>query len=90
MAEPNRPLSPHLQVYKFEITMAMSIVHRITGTGLYFGTALIAWWFAAAAIGDGRAGLFQSLVRSTDFDRLYLGFVPSHAWRSSPLRLGHG
>jgi len=59
MAEPNRPLSPHLQIYKFEITMAMSIVHRITGTGLYFGTALLAWWFAAAAIGDGAFDMAQ-------------------------------
>jgi succinate dehydrogenase / fumarate reductase cytochrome b subunit len=46
-----RPLSPHLQVYKLIPTMAMSIVHRITGAALYFGTILVAWWLIAAASG---------------------------------------
>lgn len=46
-----RPLSPHLQVYRFAWTMTMSIVHRITGAGLYFGTALLAIWLIAAASG---------------------------------------
>ena len=44
-----RPLSPHLQIYKPTLTMTMSIVHRITGVGNYFGTLLLAWWFLAAA-----------------------------------------
>jgi succinate dehydrogenase / fumarate reductase cytochrome b subunit len=48
----NRPLSPHLQVYKLIPTMLMSIVHRITGGALYFGTLLIAWWLTAAATGQ--------------------------------------
>lgn len=47
----NRPLSPHLQVYKLIPTMLMSIVHRITGAALYFGTVLVAWWLIAAASG---------------------------------------
>ena len=47
--EQRRPLSPHLQVYRFALTMAMSIAHRITGTGLYLGTLLLAWWLIAAA-----------------------------------------
>ena len=46
-----RPLSPHLSVYKPTITMTMSIVHRITGAALYFGTLLVAWWLIATAIG---------------------------------------
>ena len=49
----NRPLSPHLQIYRFAMTMVMSIVHRITGVGLYFGTLLLAWWLVAAASGPG-------------------------------------
>jgi len=48
----NRPLSPHLQVYKLIPTMLMSIVHRITGGALYFGTLLVAWWLIAAATGQ--------------------------------------
>jgi succinate dehydrogenase / fumarate reductase cytochrome b subunit len=50
-----RPLSPHLQVYKMTLTMAMSIVHRITGGALYFGTLLVAWWLIAAASPTGYA-----------------------------------
>ena len=46
-----RPLSPHLQIYRLTFTMAMSIVHRITGAALYFGTVLLAWWLIAAAVG---------------------------------------
>lgn len=49
----NRPLSPHLQIYKPIPTMVMSIVHRITGCALYFGTVLVAWWLIAAATGQG-------------------------------------
>ncbi|MGD9478831.1 UNVERIFIED_ORG: succinate dehydrogenase, cytochrome b556 subunit [Roseateles sp. XES5] len=48
----SRPLSPHLQVYKPIPTMVMSIVHRITGAALYFGTVLVAWWLIAAATGE--------------------------------------
>jgi|SRR5690606_1366451 len=62
----NRPLSPHLQVYKFTPTMAMSIVHRITGGALYFGTVLVAAWLIAAASGEEYFNqvnaLFGSLV----------------------------
>ena len=48
----NRPLSPHLQIYKPIPTMVMSIVHRITGGALYFGTLLVVWWLVAAASGE--------------------------------------
>ena len=44
-----RPLSPHLSVYRLIPTMLMSIVHRITGGALYFGTLLVAAWLVAAA-----------------------------------------
>jgi succinate dehydrogenase / fumarate reductase cytochrome b subunit len=47
-----RPLSPHLTVYRPTITMTMSIVHRITGAALYFGTLLVAWWLIAAATSE--------------------------------------
>jgi succinate dehydrogenase / fumarate reductase, cytochrome b subunit len=60
-----RPLSPHLQVYRPPINMVMSIVHRITGAALYFGTVLLAWWLTAAATGPEYfsyvSGLFSSL-----------------------------
>ena len=60
----SRPLSPHLSIYRWPLTMAMSILHRITGVGLYIGTALLAWWLLAASAGgpafDFVNGLFGS------------------------------
>src|SRR2546427_8995026 len=50
-APAERPLSPHLFIYRPMLTMVMSIVHRITGAALYFGTLLVAWWLRAAASG---------------------------------------
>lgn len=50
-AKSARPISPHLTVYRFRPTMAMSILHRITGSALYVGTLLLAWWLVAAAAG---------------------------------------
>jgi succinate dehydrogenase / fumarate reductase, cytochrome b subunit len=47
-----RPLSPHLQIYRWPVTMTVSILHRITGGALYFGTLLVLWWLLAAAISD--------------------------------------
>ncbi len=44
-----RPLSPHLQIYTPLINMVVSILHRITGAALYFGTILLAWWLIATA-----------------------------------------
>jgi succinate dehydrogenase / fumarate reductase cytochrome b subunit len=46
-----RPLSPHLQVYRWTLTMALSIVHRATGCALYAGTLLLVWWLIAASSG---------------------------------------
>jgi succinate dehydrogenase / fumarate reductase cytochrome b subunit len=46
-----RPLSPHLQIYRPELTMVMSIVHRLTGAALYFGSILLVGWLSAAAAG---------------------------------------
>lgn len=46
-----RPLSPHLQIYKPMLTMMMSIMHRVTGVALYFGSLLLAWLLIAVASG---------------------------------------
>ena len=50
-ARPERPLSPHLQIYRPLVNMMMSILHRITGAALYLGSVLLAWWLVAAATG---------------------------------------
>ncbi len=67
----NRPLSPHLQIYRWPITMTMSIVHRVTGVGLYFGTVLLVWWLAAAAAGP-RAFDFANAVLGSWFGLIVL------------------
>src|SRR5690349_22126402 len=54
-----RPLSPHLQIYRPMLTMMMSIVHRITGFGNYFGTLILAWWLIAAASGPNAYARFE-------------------------------
>lgn len=46
-----RPLSPHLQIYRWTITMFMSVTQRATGIALYLGTGLLMLWLVAAAIG---------------------------------------
>ena len=47
----NRPLSPHIQIYRPQINTITSILTRITGNGLILGALLITWWLVAAATG---------------------------------------
>ncbi|MEQ1671054.1 MAG: succinate dehydrogenase, cytochrome b556 subunit [Hyphomicrobium sp.] len=65
-ARPERPLSPHIQIYKPLINMVMSILHRITGAALYIGTLLLVWWLIAAATSpqyfDYVSSWFQTLI----------------------------
>jgi succinate dehydrogenase / fumarate reductase cytochrome b subunit len=63
-APAERPLSPHLQIYRPMLTMMMSIVHRITGGALYFGTVLLVWWLLAAASGPNAYIKFQDVIGS--------------------------
>ena len=58
----NRPLSPHLQIYRWQLHMVMSIVHRITGLGLGVGGVLLAWWAVALAAGEAAFGAFQAFI----------------------------
>lgn len=51
MATSNRPLSPHLQIYRPQLTSVMSILHRATGVALVVGTLLLVYWLIAAASG---------------------------------------
>ena len=59
----DRPLSPFL-TYRWTLTMAMSIVHRITGIALYAGTVLLAWWLIATASGPGAYANLQAFTSS--------------------------
>lgn len=59
-----RPLSPHLQIYRWSWTMAMSIAHRATGCALYGGTLLVAFWLVAAASGPAAFETAQAIAGS--------------------------
>jgi len=54
MTPAQRPLSPHLQIYRWQLTSVMSILHRATGIALTVGSVFLVWWLVAAASG-GRA-----------------------------------
>ena len=60
----DRPLSPHLQVWKWTLTMALSILHRATGCALAAGSLMLVWWLAAAAMGPGAYDTFSTFAVS--------------------------
>jgi succinate dehydrogenase / fumarate reductase cytochrome b subunit len=64
MGQRERPLSPHLQVYRPQLTSMLSIFHRITGMGLAAGTLLLTWWLVAAAVGPGAFETAQAIFGS--------------------------
>lgn len=59
-----RPLSPHLQIYKPSITMVMSVLHRITGAALFFGTLLLVVFLVSLAMGKTSFGIVQAVYGS--------------------------
>lgn len=62
---PSRPLSPHLTIWRWGPHMLVSILHRITGTGLAtLGAAGFVWWLAAAATGEEAYADFMAVARS--------------------------
>jgi succinate dehydrogenase / fumarate reductase, cytochrome b subunit len=75
-----RPLSPHLQIYRWPVTMATSIVHRATGMALAAGTLLVAWWLIALATGPDQYDLFSSIARGPVGQLVLFGFVWSLAF----------
>jgi succinate dehydrogenase / fumarate reductase cytochrome b subunit len=64
MARSERPLSPHLQVYRWYFTMALSIGHRVTGVGLALGLLLLTWWLLALASGPEAFATVQAAMHS--------------------------
>lgn len=66
-----RPLSPHIQIYRPMLSTSMSILHRITGLGLVLGVAGLVWWLSAAATSDAYFALVQGFFYGW-FGRLML------------------
>jgi succinate dehydrogenase / fumarate reductase cytochrome b subunit len=59
-----RPVSPHLQIYRWSGTMAMSVAHRVTGAALFVGMGLLAWWLLAAALGPDAFAVARRFLSS--------------------------
>ena len=78
-AEPAQPLSPHLQIWRFTVTMAASITHRGTGAFNFAGTLLIGLWLIALSIG----GSFYSTVSSFFLSPLGVVFCVGYIWSLS-------
>jgi succinate dehydrogenase / fumarate reductase cytochrome b subunit len=62
MLSANRPLSPHLQIYRPQLTSVLSILHRFTGLGLVLGAALLVAWLIAAAHGAAAFDVAQAIA----------------------------
>ena len=75
MSSGNRPLSPHLQIYRPQLTAVLSILHRLTGVALAPGTLLLVYWLAAAAAGPEAFATAQMLVGSIIGRLLLLGWT---------------
>jgi succinate dehydrogenase / fumarate reductase cytochrome b subunit len=70
----NRPLSPHLQIYRPQLTSVLSILHRVTGMALSVGTILLVYWLIAAASGPGAFAAAEAVVGS------WIGLVLLFGW----------
>jgi len=64
MSTGNRPLSPHLQVYRWQITMVLSICHRMTGCALGVGALVLAYWLSSALYGAQSFATAQAILGS--------------------------
>ncbi len=73
----DRPLSPHLQVYRWPLSMAISILHRVTGVALCVGTLLLVWWLMAVAQGGEAHATFVVCLQSP------LGVIALLGWTAA-------
>ena len=69
----SRPLSPHLQVYRIQMTAVSSILTRITGHALIAGVVLGVWWLLAAATSDAYFAVADAVATSWFGDLVFTG-----------------
>jgi len=74
MTKRDRPLSPHIQIYKMPFTALLSISHRITGVVMAVGTLVLAYWLAAAASGPDAFATAQAVLGSVPGRILLFGW----------------
>jgi succinate dehydrogenase / fumarate reductase, cytochrome b subunit len=77
MRSADRPLSPHLQIYRWQLTSVLSILHRAAGIALSAGTILLVWWLVAAASGP------EAYDGVEDFLGSWLGLLLLFCWTVS-------
>lgn len=68
-----RPLSPHIQIYRIQVTSVSSILTRITGNALIFGVLLAVWWLLAAATSDQYFAMADRVATSWFGDLVFTG-----------------
>ena len=74
MSNSGRPLSPHLSIYRWPITMTLSIMHRASGVALSVGLIVLAAWLINAATGPAEYGRFSELMTSLPGRMLLIGW----------------
>ena len=85
MAKAERPLSPHLQIYRWYLTMALSIAHRATGVANAIGLLFLTWWLLALASGPDAFATVQAVAGS------WIGLLALFGWTLSLFyHLGNG
>ena len=77
MSSSSRPLSPHIQIYKPQLTSVLSITHRATGIFLCLGAVAFAWWVTALSIGPEAYATVREALGS------WLGRMFVFAWSFS-------
>ena len=77
MRSADRPLSPHLQIYRWQLTSVLSILHRATGIALSGGAVLLVWWLVAAATGP------EAYEGVEEFLGSWIGLLLLFGWTAS-------
>ena len=80
MDKTSRPLSPHLQIYRPQITSVLSILHRITGVLLSIGSILFAYWLLALSQGPEAYARAQAILSSGFAKLLWAGLIVSFCY----------
>ena len=75
MSRETRPVSPHLQVYRWQVSNTLSILHRLTGVGLSLGALALVGWLFALASGQSAFAQFIWVFGSLPFQLLLIGWT---------------
>ena len=77
MRSADRPISPHLQIYRWQLTSVLSILHRAAGVWLSVGTIVLVWWLIAAASTP------EAFDAAADFLNSWLGLLLLFGWSAA-------